>query len=204
MTKRLITLLLALLPIALQAQTAPENYTYVCATSNPNISLIKDNELGLEYLYDTGDANGPFIDVGGAALCNTTRITPGVPTSPTTRTAPSHRLTNYRLLSVFKINITKVGRYRRNILPLRPLSLLLRVPCPMQRHGICLKHDTPAYHFRLELSALATLAQQQEKGEGVRRQKGKVVEEMLCNKRCKAFGINRRHAHIVSKHTQHS
>ncbi len=72
MTKRLITLFLALLPIALQAQTAPENYTYVCATSNPNISLIKDNELGLEYLYDTGDANGPFIDVGGAALCTLT------------------------------------------------------------------------------------------------------------------------------------
>lgn len=141
-----------------------------------------------------------------AFLCNTTRITPGVPTSPITRTAPSHRLTNYRLLSVFKINITKVGRYLRNILPLHPLSLLLRVPCPMQRHGICLKHDndTPAYHFRLELSALATLAQQQEKGEGVRRQKGKVVEEVLCNVRCRAFGINRRHAHIVSKHTQHS
>ena len=68
-TKRLITLLLALLPIAMQAQ-APEGTTFVCNTSVANLILVKDNESGLEYLYDTGDAaNGLFIDVSKDPLC---------------------------------------------------------------------------------------------------------------------------------------
>ncbi len=69
MTKRLITLLFALLPIAMQAQ-APEGTTFVCNTSVANLILVKDNESGLEYLYDTGDAaNGLFIDVSKEPLC---------------------------------------------------------------------------------------------------------------------------------------
>ena len=100
MTKRLITLLLALLPIALQAQ-APEGTTFVCNTSVDNLILVKDNESGLEYLYDTGDAaNGLFIDVSKEPLCTFVK-------GESTIKSNGHFVTDGGLRSYWRTNIMK-------------------------------------------------------------------------------------------------